>query len=44
MEMVLKDLEGKFGIKLDVFNTPNYVDLQELKYLKKRGVKESEQK
>ena len=24
-EMVLKDLEGKFGIKLDVFNTPNYV-------------------
>jgi hypothetical protein len=26
-EMVLKDLEGKFGIKLDVFNTPNYIEL-----------------
>lgn len=37
-EMVLKDLEGKFGIKLDVFNTPNYIELTRIEIPKeKRG-------
>jgi len=37
-EMVLKDLEGKFNIKLDVFNTPKYVELTRIEIPKeKRG-------
>lgn len=37
-EMVLNDLEDKFGIKLDIFNTPNYIELSRIEIPReKRG-------
>jgi hypothetical protein len=37
-EMILRDLEVTFGIKLDVFNTPNYIELTRIEIPKeKRG-------